>query len=148
MSPSSQFDPKQTNAACERTRKLDWLGALLLASSFVSAAIGFGYALFYAAPALRSAVAEGHAVGLEAGSLVAALTFASAQVVAIRRILEARPVFFVWLAPAALYLFGIGAVGWLRSGDILALWLDCARGLWLLALGGAHLRTLQRAKRA
>jgi hypothetical protein len=114
---------------------------VLAASAFASAAIGFGYALLFALPELRAADAA-HA-GTAACGLAAAVGFASAQLVAGVLVLRAQAWFFAWLVPAALYLFAIGAIGWLRSGELEPLWLDSARGLWLLVLGAAQLRTMR-----
>jgi hypothetical protein len=117
------------------------LGVVLAASLFGSAAIGFLYAALYAAPELQRALAGGAAWSLAAAHLVAAVLFASLQLVAGALVLRGRPRFFAWLAPPALYLFAIGMFAWLASGETKALWLDSARGLWLLGLGALHRRS-------
>ena len=121
------------------------LRAVLAASSFGSAAIGFGYGGLFGFPALRSALAESNHVPLAAGQLAAALLFASAQTLAGVQILRGQRSFLAWLAPAAVYLFAIGVLDWLRSGHVLALGLDSARGLWLLVLGCLYCRALGRS---
>jgi hypothetical protein len=121
--------------------KLVLVGALL-----GSAAIGFGYGLFYVVPALWTSVKAGDLFGL-VGKLVAALGFAVAQVVAGVLALRDRPAFIVWLLPAALYLMAIGVVPWVHAGEWGPLWLDTARGLLLCGLGWAQLRILRGTPR-
>jgi hypothetical protein len=60
--------------------------------------------------------------------------------------LRDRAAFIVWLEPAAAYLLVIGLVGWLRTGDLVPLWLDAARGLVLGVMGYAQLRALRAAR--
>lgn len=116
---------------------------LLVALSFVSALIGFGFAAFYVIPGLWDALA-GPQPPLGPGiHLVAAVGFAVLQVVAALRLLERRSVFIRWLAPAALYLMAIGLFAWLARGEWLALWLDTLRGSCLLGLGIWNLRALR-----
>ena len=110
----------------------------LAASLLGSAAIGVGYALLFAVPELNAALTVGGPWLLAAGHLGAALLFAALQLVAGAHVLRDRPAFFAWLAPAGLYLVVIGLVAWLRRGETAALWLDSARGLWLLGLGALH----------
>src|SRR5262245_25072264 len=102
--------------------------AVLAASLLGAAAVGVGYALLFAAPELRSALADGGPWPVAAAHLAAALFFAALQLVAGARVLRGHPAFFAWLAPAGLYLVAIGLAAWLQRGETAALWLDSVRG--------------------
>jgi len=116
---------------------------VLLASA--SATIGFGYAGFYAWPALLEASERSQSVAFEVAHLMAASSFAVLQVVAVISVLRRKPSFLAWLTPAAVYLFAIGIGAWLRAGEVLALGLDSARGMVLLGVGIWHWRELRRS---